>query len=51
MFAQRGVVTAQFESICVVLAVLHRRIGMCALGAPELDDDAIALLTGHGVPR
>jgi hypothetical protein len=24
---------------------------MCALGAPELDDDAIALLTGHGVPR
>jgi hypothetical protein len=24
---------------------------MCALGAPELDDDAIALLTGHGVPH
>lgn len=51
MLAQSGVVAAQFETIRVVLAVFHRGIGMCALGAPELDDDAIALLTGHGVPH
>ena len=47
MLAQGWVVAAQLKTTSVVLAILHRGVGMCALSAPELDDNAVALFAGH----
>lgn len=47
MLAQGWVVAAQFKTIGIVLAVLHCGVGMCALSATELDDNAVALFAGH----
>jgi len=51
VLAHSGVVAAQFEPAGVVLAVLDGGIGVGTLGAPQLDDDAVAFFAGHGVPH
>lgn len=47
MAAQRRVVAAQLHAVRVVLAILHRGVRVRALGAAQLDDDAVALLGCH----
>lgn len=44
MTAERRVVALEFKAVRVVLAVLHRCVGVRAFGAAQLDNDAIALL-------
>ena len=44
MTAKRRVVALELKAIRVVLAVLHRCVGVRAFGAAQLDNDAIALL-------
>ena len=51
VLAHGGVIAAQFEPAGVVLAVLDGGIGVGTLGAPQLDDDAVAFFAGHGVPH
>src|SRR5258706_7517275 len=48
MAPQSRVVAPHLQAVRVVLTVLHRGVGMRALGAAQLDHDAIALLAGHG---
>ena len=49
MLAQGWVVAAQLKAAWVILAVFHRRIRMCALGAAQLDDDPIAFFGSHAL--
>ena len=48
MFPHSRIIAAQLETVRVVLAILHRDIGVAALAAAQLDNDAVALLTCHG---
>src|SRR5258708_33001654 len=43
------IVAAQLETVRVILAILQRDIGVAALGAAQLDNDAVTLLTCHGI--
>jgi len=47
MLAHSGVVPAELKTSGVVLAVLGGGVGMSALAALELDDNAIAFFAGH----
>jgi hypothetical protein len=47
MLAQGWVIAAQLKTIGIVLAILHRGVGMCALSATELDDNTVAFFAGH----
>ena len=46
---KEGIVLADFEASGVVPLVLLGVIDVFALGAFELDDDAIAFFLGHGI--
>ena len=48
MFPHGRIIATQLETVRVILAVLHRDIGVAALAAAQLDNDAVALLTCHG---
>ena len=48
MFPHGRIIAAQLETVWVVLAILHRGIGVAALGAAQLDNDTVTLLTCHG---
>lgn len=47
MLAHGGVVPTELKTSGVVLAVLGGGVGMSALAALELDDNAIAFFAGH----
>ena len=49
MLAQQWIVFADFEASGVVPLVLLGVVDVFALGALELDDDAIAFFLGHGI--
>lgn len=51
MLADSGVVPTQFQTTRVVFAVLYSGVRVCALGAAQLNDDAVAFFAGHGIPH
>ena len=48
VFSHGRIIAAQLEAVWVVLAILHCDIGMAALGAAQLNNDAVTFLTCHG---